>query len=102
MNNAQMSARVGLFFLLGLALIWVTFESLSGKTLKADRAYELTARFATIKELKAGDEVRMAGVKIGRVTATRLTDRRAEAVLLIDNTVPVARDAAATIAMAPG
>ena len=24
MNNAQMSARVGLFFLMGIALIWVT------------------------------------------------------------------------------
>jgi phospholipid/cholesterol/gamma-HCH transport system substrate-binding protein len=29
MNNAQMSARVGLFFLLGVALIWVTFEALT-------------------------------------------------------------------------
>ena len=33
MNNAQQTARVGLFFLLGLALTWVTFETLSGGTL---------------------------------------------------------------------
>ena len=29
-NNPQQTARVGLFFLLGMALIWVTFETLSG------------------------------------------------------------------------
>ena len=29
MNNAQQNARVGLFFILGLALIWVTFQTLS-------------------------------------------------------------------------
>ena len=35
MNNAQQTARVGLFFLLGLALTWVTFETLSdGKVFK--------------------------------------------------------------------
>ena len=29
MKNLQQTARVGLFFLLGLALIWVTFETLN-------------------------------------------------------------------------
>lgn len=100
MNNAQMSARVGLFFLLGLALIWVTFESLGGNALKADQAYELSARFATIKELKQGDPVRMAGVNIGVVKETRLKGRFAEAVLLVRKEVEVANDAVATIAMA--
>jgi phospholipid/cholesterol/gamma-HCH transport system substrate-binding protein len=100
MNNAQMSARVGLFFLLGLALTWVTFEALGDGELKSSNAYELTAPFTSLKELKPGDEVRMAGVRVGRVLTTRLNERRAEAVLLIDNTVPVARDAVATIAMA--
>lgn len=100
MTNAQMSARVGLFFLLGLALTWVTFESLGDGQIDSGNAYELTARFSSLKELKEGDEVRMAGVKVGRVSATRLIDRRAEAVLLIDRKIPVAQDAVATIAMA--
>ena len=30
MNNAQMSARVGLFFLIGVALLWITYEALNG------------------------------------------------------------------------
>lgn len=100
MTNAQTSARVGLFFLLGIALIWVTFEALSGTQLDARHGYELTARFRTLKELKPGDEVRMAGVRIGQVRATRLVGRRAEAVLTIDNKVQVPADATATIAMA--
>jgi phospholipid/cholesterol/gamma-HCH transport system substrate-binding protein len=100
MNNAQMSARVGLFFLLGVALIWVTFESLSEGKVSRKNGYTLVAHFRSLKELKTGDEVRMAGVKIGAVQETRLNGRRAEAVLLIDARVKVAKDAAATIGMA--
>lgn len=99
MNNAQMSARVGLFFLLGLALIWITHESLNGNKLNEKAAYELTARFATIKALKAGDEVRLAGVGVGVVKATRLNGRHAEVVLQIADGVEVAEDSVATIAM---
>jgi phospholipid/cholesterol/gamma-HCH transport system substrate-binding protein len=100
MNNAQMSARVGLFFLVGLALVWVTYESLSSSKLDSRNAYTLVARFQNLKELKAGDDVRMAGVKIGVVQGTRLSGRQAEAVLLIEQDTQVARDAKATIAMA--
>ena len=57
MNNIQQSARVGLFFLLGLALTWVTFETLSGgKGFKED-GYVIVAGFESLKELKEGDQV---------------------------------------------
>ena len=85
MNNIQQTARVGLFFLLGLALVWVTFETLSDGKVFKDRGYTLIAGIESLKELKQGDEVRMAGVKIGAVELTRLAgSRRAEAVLRID------------------
>lgn len=99
MNNAQMSARVGLFFLLGLALTWITYESLNGSKLDTKDAYTLTARFATIKELKAGDEVRLAGVKVGAIKETRLRGRHAEVVLQISDGIEVPADSVATIAM---
>jgi len=99
MNNAQMSARVGLFFLLGIALIWITRESLSGSRLDSESAYELTARFATIKELKPGDDVRLAGVPVGQVVATQLSGRHAEVVMKISQGVEVPTDSVATIAM---
>lgn len=99
MNNAQQTARVGLFFLLGLALTWVTFETLSGGKILKDKGYQLIAGFDSLRELKEGDEVRMAGVKIGDVAKTRLAGRRAEAVLRIDSNIKIKNDATASIVM---
>lgn len=100
MNNVQQTARVGLFFLLGLALTWVTFETLRGGKVFKDQGYNLIAGFETLKELKEGDEIRMAGVKIGEVEKTRLAGRRAEAVLRISPDVRIKSDASAMIVMA--
>jgi phospholipid/cholesterol/gamma-HCH transport system substrate-binding protein len=100
MNNSQQTIRVGLFFLLGLALIWVTFETLTGGKVLKDEGYTLLAGFETLKELKEGDEVRMAGVRIGEVKSTRLGQRRAEAVLRIDGNVAIKSDSTAVIVMA--
>src|SRR5580658_1099378 len=98
MSNFQQNARVGLFFLLGVALIWVTFETLSGSKIN-DHGYTLTAGFDDLKELAPGDDVRMAGVKIGTVEQTRLAGRRAEAVLRIAREIKIADDATAQIDM---
>jgi phospholipid/cholesterol/gamma-HCH transport system substrate-binding protein len=101
MNNMQQTARVGLFFVLGLALIWVTFETLSGGKVFQDKGYTLIAGFESLKELKEGDEVRMAGVKIGIVEKTELAgSRRAEAILRIESRYKVKTDSTATIVMA--
>jgi phospholipid/cholesterol/gamma-HCH transport system substrate-binding protein len=100
MQNSQQTARVGMFFLLGVALIWVTFETLSGGKVFKDQGYNLVAGFESLKELKVGDDVRMAGVKIGEVEKTRLAGRRAEALLRISPDVKVKADATATIVMA--
>lgn len=100
MNNLQQTARVGLFFLLGLALTWVTFQTLSDGKVFRDKGYVLIAGFESLKQLKQGDEVRLAGVKIGSVELTRLAGRRAEAVLRIDPKVEIKSDATASIVMA--
>ena len=100
MNQNQMTARVGLFFIIGLALIWVTFEALHNGRFSTKEGYTVTAAFGSLKELKAGNDVRMAGVQIGTVEKTRLTGGKAEAVLRIRSEVQIAQDATATIAMA--
>lgn len=97
MQNAQQTARVGLFFLLGMALIWVTFETLSGGKIFRDEGYRIIAGFESLKELKEGDDVRLAGVKIGEVAKTRLAGRRAEAELRIDTHQKIKDDAIAVI-----
>ena len=81
MNNSQQTIHVGLFFVLGLALTWVTFATLSGGSIFKAQGYRLIAGFESLKELKKGDEVRMAGVTIGSVESTRLdmAHRRGEA-----------------------
>lgn len=100
MKNFSQTARVGLFFIFGLALIWVSFETLSDGRVFRSKGYTLIAGFESLKELKIGDEVRMAGVKIGSVEATRLADRRAEAVLRVEPDIDVPQDSTATIVMA--
>jgi len=100
MNNSHHTIRVGLFFLLGIALIWVTYETLGNTSSLNKNGYNVIAGFENLKELKAGDDIRMAGVRIGAVELTRLAGRRAEAVLRIQPQVKIASDAVATIASA--
>ena len=97
MNNNHNTIRVGLFFILGLALAWITFESLSGGQIFKKKGYTLVAPFGNLKGLKTGDEVLMAGVKIGTVNATRLGRERVEAVLAVDPTVQIPTDAVASV-----
>ena len=49
MNNPQQTARVGLFFVLGLALTWVTFQTLNGGKVFRDKGYTLIAGFESLK-----------------------------------------------------
>jgi phospholipid/cholesterol/gamma-HCH transport system substrate-binding protein len=97
MNNTSQTIRVGLFFLLGIALAWITFESLNGGRLFKKEGYTLVAGFANLKGLKAGDEIRMAGVKIGAVAQTRLAAQRVEALLAIEPGVKIPVDAVASV-----
>jgi phospholipid/cholesterol/gamma-HCH transport system substrate-binding protein len=97
MNNTSQTIRVGLFFLLGLALAWITFESLNGGRIFKQRGYTLVAGFANLKGLKAGDEIRMAGVKVGAVALTRLAAHRVEALLTIEPGVQIPTDAVASV-----
>ena len=97
MNNTSQTIRVGLFFLLGLALAWITFESLNGGRVFKQKGYTLVAGFTNLKGLKTGDEVRMAGVKVGAVKLTRLADKRVEAVITIEPGTKIPNDAVASV-----
>jgi len=97
MNNSQQAIRVGLFFVLGVALAWITFESLNGGRFFKKSGYTVIAGFSNLKGLKTGDDVLMAGVKIGSVSNTRLGDQRVEAVLNILPNVKIPNDAVASV-----
>lgn len=97
MNNSSQTIRVGLFFLLGLALTWITFEALNGGQIFNQKGYTLVAGFANLKGLKTGDEVRMAGVKVGTISLTRLAPHRVEALLRVEPGTKIPADAVASI-----
>lgn len=99
MNQAQQTARIGLFFILGVALIWITYATLSGSRVFKHGTYRLTASFDDLKELKLDDDVRMAGVRIGAVTGTDFTGTKVQATLEIDKRYRIPQDSVATIAM---
>lgn len=100
MNNAQMMARVGLFFMVGVALIWITFEALHRGGFHRRNGYLLTAAFDDIRQLKVGDDVRMGGVRIGSVEDAHLEGHRAVVAMRIEPSVEISRDAVAAIASA--
>lgn len=97
MNNNLQTVRVGLFFILGLALAFITLQALNGGQILRPKGYTLVAPFANLKGLKAGDEVQMAGVKIGSVKETRLGAQRVEAILIIEPGVRIPDDAVASV-----
>jgi phospholipid/cholesterol/gamma-HCH transport system substrate-binding protein len=80
----------------------VTFVALKGGNPFGEKGYHIIASFENLKELKVGDDVRMAGVKIGSVEAVRLdlAHRNAEAVLLVERGIKIPGDSTASIVMA--
>ncbi len=101
MNNAILSIRVGLTFLIGLGLIWATYETLSESTLFRDKnVYQVRGEFITLKQLKSKDEVRLSGVRIGNVKETKLVNGKAVAILDIEEKYQIPEGSYATIDMA--
>ncbi len=99
MKQTLNTARVGLFFLLGLAIIWIVYETLSQGTAFRAEGYPVHAPFGDVKMLRAGDDVRVSGVRVGRVSDTRLQNGRAEAILEIEPGAQIPADSVATIAI---
>lgn len=100
MKDRLNTVRVGLFFVLGLVLTYVVFVALSRRELHEKGGYHVTALFTDMSTLSPNNDVRLAGVKIGRVVETNLQDGKGVAVLLIDgkyNAIPA--DSVASISM---
>ncbi|HQU09685.1 MAG TPA: MlaD family protein, partial [Opitutales bacterium] len=103
MTNANITTqaiRVGLFFVLGLGLLWSLYETLSGESLTSHSGYSLEANFRDLQQLKVGDEVRLAGVRVGRVSETKLIDSKARATLFIEEPNKIPEGSVATITTA--
>lgn len=87
---------VGAFVITGaLALGYLSF-TLGGLQLER-RSASVHAKFSSVGELKVGDPVKLAGVRIGEVTSIKLVDYAADAELALDDEIKLPDDTIASI-----
>src|SRR5690554_2585733 len=60
MKETLNTVRVGLFFLLGLAVIWVVYEALNEGAVFRAEGFPVNAPFGDVKMLRTGDDVRVS------------------------------------------
>lgn len=100
MNHTYQTVRVGLFFLIGLALIYVVYSVIGDQRLREGSGYKIMATYDDIKTVTRGADVRMAGVRIGEVESTFLRNGRGEMALRIMAEYQIPADSVARIAIA--
>lgn len=88
--------RIGLFFVVGLLLLFAAIELTLGLGVFHHR-YPLYATFHDVQGLDLGADVRLAGVKAGRVDEVRLDGDRVRVTLSIDRGLTVKKDAVARL-----
>lgn len=91
--------RVTLFVLIGACLIYVVHSSLSRLTVTEKEGYHLKALFRDLRQLQVGDEVRLAGVRVGSIVDTYLDKDLAVALIKIEKRYQIPEDSIATILM---
>ncbi len=101
MKHIFETLKVLIFTLFGVALTFVVYQALNRLNVKDNRqTYLVYATFKDLKQLQIGDDVRLAGVRIGSVTDASLRGNLAVAMLSIDKKFSVPSDSVATISMA--
>jgi len=100
MSDKTQYSGVGLFFIIGLIIIYFVYTSLDQAASAEARGYTVNAPFNDLLQLRVGDDVRMAGVKIGTVVSTSLQDGKAVAGLSIQDQYKIPADSVASVSMA--
>jgi len=88
--------RIGLFFVVGLVLLFVAVELTLGLGL-FHRRYVLYATFPDVQGLDVGADVRLAGLKAGRVEGTDIENGRVKVTMAINGDLEVKKDSAARL-----
>jgi phospholipid/cholesterol/gamma-HCH transport system substrate-binding protein len=95
-SHTKLEMSVGAFVLVGVGALGYLSFTLGGVELRRDR-YEVNARFSSVGDLKPGDAVKVAGVKVGEVDQIALVDYTAAVSLAVDRSVALPRDSIASI-----
>ncbi len=72
-ESRRTETMVGLFVLLGLAVISVLIFAIAEKQHLFERHFKVTARFSRVAGLKVGSPVRLAGLEVGSVESLDFT-----------------------------
>lgn len=95
MKNS-VETKIGVFFALAVIATFILFEMTGGGgTVKGGTS--INALFKNVKELKVGDEVKMAGVEVGAVTDIGFEGSKVRVTMSIEPDVPVKTDSSASI-----
>ncbi len=101
MTNNSRETAVGLFVLLGLLCLAYLTIKLGRMELFTHQGFELSARFDSASGLRAGADVELAGVPVGRVVSIQLDPdpMRSQAIvkMRIDKDLQLSDDSMATI-----
>mgnify|MGYP006270326781 CR=1 FL=1 len=100
MSDKAQYSGVGLFFIIGVLILYFVYTSLSDTASAEADGYRVKAPFNDLLQLRVGDDVRMAGVKIGTVVSTSLENGTAVAGLSIQDRYKIPEDSVAQISMA--
>ena len=90
-------AKVGLFTISGLLLLFIAVLHLSGYNPARDNDYTVYVGFNKVTGLAPQAEVLYAGVHAGRVESVRPDGRGVEVTIAVDPSIKIPRDAAVTI-----
>ena len=91
-----LETRLGIFFAIALVAAFILLEVV-GSVSFFKPGYRLHALFTNVQELKVGNFVKMAGVKIGQVEKIALTNNQVKVTFKIDRDAEVRTDSKATV-----
>ncbi|MCF8033542.1 MAG: MCE family protein [Desulfarculaceae bacterium] len=97
MAGVSTEAKVGIFVLLGIAILAYMTIRLGDFTFGGPEGYEVYAVFDQASGLKKMAPVEMAGIPIGQVSRISLDRGRARVTMLISKQVPLGQDVTALI-----
>jgi phospholipid/cholesterol/gamma-HCH transport system substrate-binding protein len=92
----SVESKLGIFFALAVILALIVLEYL-GSFGFLERGRHFHALFKNVQDLKVGDSVRMAGVRLGRVESITLTNFSADVTMNLSRDADVRTDSKASV-----
>src|SRR5207249_11399215 len=97
MEHSRVNIAVGIFVLLGLLAMGYLSVQLGRVSFLGVRVYVVTVDFPSVGGLKAGSNVEIAGVEIGRVEKIGLVDYQARVTVRLQSGIKLQEDSIASI-----